>query len=167
MRVLFFALALCLVPMVPNGAQARQKGEVAYPFASVWTTLVRLVRVDLGCAITEKDKDEGYVIFDYEDAGRTVPGTIELVRSKRGAQEVISVVVQIPAMPGYVERMVVDRLERKLREELGAPRQPAPSTPPATTPAPTPPADDDAAEAEANAAANQPAQSRTDARQDD
>lgn len=136
MRLSAVCLVLALVS-VPTVAAARAKGEVSYPFNSVWTTLVRLVRVDLGCAITEKDKDEGYVIFDYEDAGRTVPGTIELVRSKRGVQEVISLVVQIPAMPSYVERMVIDRLERKLREELGVPRQ-APNAPPPTTPPATP-----------------------------
>lgn len=130
--VLLIALALCLGP---GRAMARTKGEVTYPFTSVWTTLVRLVRVDLGCAITEKDKDEGYVLFDYQDAGRTVPGTIELVRSKRGSVEQVSLVVQIPAMPSYVERMVIDRLERKLREELGAPRTATPPAP-ATTPAP-------------------------------
>ncbi len=164
MRVLLIALALCLLPI---GAHARQKGEVSYPFASVWTTLVRLVRVDLGCVITEKDKDEGYVIFDYEDAGRTVPGTIELVRSKRGVQEVISVVVQIPAMPGYVERMVVDRLERKLREELGAPRQP--SSTPAPTPAQPPPSNAAAEDSEQPTQAPQNAaeQSAEGRRQDD
>lgn len=124
--VLMIALALCLDP---GHAMARTKGEVTYPFTSVWTTLVRLVRVDLGCAITEKDKDEGYVLFDYQDAGRTVPGTIELVRTKRGSVEQVSLVVQIPAMPTYVERMVIDRLERKLREELGAPRTATPPTP--------------------------------------
>lgn len=138
--VLTIALALWLGPAQ---VQARTKGEVTYPFSSVWTTLVRLVRVDLGCAITEKDKDEGYVLFDYQDAGRTVPGTIELVRSKRGSVEQVSLVVQIPAMPSYVERMVIDRLERKLREELGAPRT---ATPP--TPAPTPTTDDDREPAE-------------------
>jgi len=136
--VLLFALALCLGP---GHAMARTKGEVTYPFTSVWTTLVRLVRVDLGCAITEKDKDEGYVLFDYQDAGRTVPGTIELVRSKRGSVEQVSLVVQIPAMPSYVERMVIDRLERKLREELGAPRT---ATPPPTTAPPTTTENDDA-----------------------
>jgi hypothetical protein len=159
LRLLLLALALC---SAPSTVQARAKGEVSYPFNSVWTTLVRLVRVDLGCAITEKDKDEGYVIFDYEDAGRTVPGTIELVRSKRGVQEVISLVVQIPAMPSYVERMVIDRLERKLREELGSPRQAPAAAPPTTPPAtPTP------AEGAATAAPATPEASSESAREDD
>lgn len=145
--VLSCVLALCLAPV---DAAARAKGDVSYPFSSVWTTLVRLVRVDLGCAITEKDKEEGYLLFDYEDAGRTVPGTIELVRSKRGIQEIVSLVVQIPAMPSYVERMVIDRLERKLREELGAPRQPA--APPAPAPQPAPEPDPEATNNDAAAA---------------
>jgi len=131
-RTLVIALALCCSPL---SASARAKTEVSYPFGSVWTTLVRLVRVDLGCTITEKDKEEGYVLFAYADSGRTVPGTIEVVRSRRGPQEVISLVVQIPAMPSYVERMVIDRLERKLRDELGAPVQLTPPTP--AVPAPT------------------------------
>jgi hypothetical protein len=150
-RLVVIALALCCVPL---SAEARAKTEVSYPFGSVWTTLVRLVRVDLGCTITEKDKEEGYVLFAYADGTRTVPGTIELVRSKRGPQEVISLVVQIPAMPSYVERMVIDRLERKLRDELGAPMQltrPAPAPP---TPAPSPPPEEpSAATAQANTTA--------------
>lgn len=148
LSVLLIALALCLGP---GHAMARTKGEVTYPFTSVWTTLVRLVRVDLGCAITEKDKDEGYVLFDYQDAGRTVPGTIELVRSKRGSVEQVSLVVQIPAMPSYVERMVIDRLERKLREELGAPRT---ATPPPAPTAPAPEAAGEPAETPAPSNAN-------------
>lgn len=159
-RVLVIALALCCSPL---SASARAKAEVIYPFASVWTTLVRLVRVDLGCTITEKDKDEGYVLFNYADAGRTVPGTIELVRSKRGPQEIISLVVQIPAMPSYVERMVIDRLERKLREELGAPMQLTPVTPvrPTSPPPETP--------EEPPAATDQPASAapRQDTREED
>jgi hypothetical protein len=40
------------------------------------------------------------------------------------AEDGARVVVQIPAMPSYVEQMLIDKLERKLSLDHGAPREP-------------------------------------------
>ena len=40
--------------------------------------------------------------------------------------------VQIPAMPSYIERMLLDKLKRKLLDEYGEPAPPPP--PPDPTP---------------------------------
>ena len=69
----------------------------------------RLLRIDLGCKIDEKDLDGGYVLFDYvsPESGKQVHhGAIEFVRQKYGTH----VAVQLSTLPRYHEQMVVDAL---------------------------------------------------------
>jgi hypothetical protein len=108
----------------PAGVRARREETFGYPFSRVWTTAVRLMRVDLECPITEKDKDEGYFFFNYPDAdsGKTYPGSVEMVTGKDGGSENVRVVITVAAMPSYVEAMMLDKLERKLREDFGEPK---------------------------------------------
>lgn len=156
-RRLLVVLALTTVGvgLAPSVASARVSGEVSYSYSQTWQAAVRLIRVDLQCPITDRDEEMGFVLFEYTNQGRTYPGSLEIVRSTdaRG-DEHVRVTVQVPAMPSYVERMVYDRLTRKLREDFGEvrtrrrpqqpvepaqPEEPAPSEP--TDPAaPTPPA---------------------------
>ena len=106
-----------------------------YTFDQTFGTALRLVRVDLGCKITEKDVDNGYLLFDYtssESGKEARRGSIEIVRGREGAH----VTVQLPSLPRYHEQMIVDALARKLLIEHGEP----PSRP---KPAPPPPLDDD------------------------
>ena len=110
--------------------------ESPYSFEQTFGTALRLLRVDLGCKITEKDVDGGYVLFDYtstESGKRVHRGSIEVVRSKEGAH----VTVQLPTLPRYHEQMIVDALAKKLTAEHGEPA-------PRPKPAPPPPADNDA-----------------------
>ena len=115
-------------------ARAKSSYESAYGFDRTWNAGMRLVRVDLGLKISEKDESAGYLLFDYvspESGKKPVPGSMEFIRSKdTGA---VRVVVQIPQMPGYHEQVLVDSLARKLRNEYG--------DPPKKTPAPPPPKD--------------------------
>jgi hypothetical protein len=127
MRTLGFALAVVL--FWAGGAQARREQSFQYPFSRVWTSAVRLVRVDGESTITEKDKDSGYFLFEYTDGAKSHPGSVEVVKVVTGNVESVRVVVQVPAMPSYVEQMVLDRLARKLGQEYGAPPAPKPDTP--------------------------------------
>lgn len=119
-----------LVLGAPVPARARVSEALPWTFSQVFRTSVRLVRVDLGCAITERDEDAGYLTFDYESSGRLHHGSIEIVRGEEGAG--VRVIVQLPTLPTYVERMVVNRLLRKLRDEVGEPARRA--APPAAAP---------------------------------
>ena len=116
----------------PATAAARREATFNYSFSRVWTASVRLVRVDLECPITEKDKDDGYFFFEYTNQNKTYPGTVELVSVQTEAGEQVRVIVQVPAMPSYVEAMILDRLGRKLEKEFGGsgvfdtPGKPAP-----------------------------------------
>jgi hypothetical protein len=107
--------------------------ESRYSFEQTFGTALRLIRVDLGCKITEKDMDNGYLLFDYTstESGKQVHrGSVEVVRGQKGAH----VSVQLPSLPRYHEQMIVDALARKLMAEHGDPpaRDKAPPTPPET-----------------------------------
>lgn len=108
------------------GAQADAKVsyESGYGYERTWNAALRLVRVDLGLKVTEKDDRNGYLLFDYqssEGGKRSVPGSIELIRPSEDDGPV-RVMVQIPQMPRYHEQVMADELGRKLRQEYGEPR---------------------------------------------
>lgn len=105
----------------PGEARAKSSYESAYGFDRTWNAGLRLVRVDMALKVTEKDDQNGYLLFDYrspESGKNAVPGSMEFIRGKDGA---VRVVVQIPQMPGYHEQVMVDSLQRKLRNEYGDP----------------------------------------------
>lgn len=82
-----------------------------------------MLRVDFESPITEKDKDSGYFLFTYADAGKQLPGSVEVIKVMENGNETVRVVVQLPALPTYVEQMMLDRLGRKLGLEYGQPQQ--------------------------------------------
>jgi hypothetical protein len=134
--------ALAVIIAAPGVARARVQDDFTYAWTQIWQAAIRLVRVDLGCPITDRDEDIGYLMFDYREAGREHHGSVELVRTTGSdGIERVRAVVQIPSLPSYVERMILDRLTRKLREDFGdpprrvrPPRAPPPSAPPAEEP---------------------------------
>jgi hypothetical protein len=129
--VLAAALAFGIVALPSAPASAKSAYDSAYGFDRTWNAGLRLVRVDLGLKVTEKDDTNGYLLFDYkspESGQKPVPGSMEFIKGKDGS---VRVVVQIAQMPGYHEQVLVDHLQRKLRAEYGDPPKtpPAPSAP--------------------------------------
>ena len=119
---------LVLAPTSP--ASAKSAYESAYGFDRTWNAGLRLVRVDLGLKVTEKDDANGYLLFDYkspESGQKPVPGSMEFIKGKDGS---VRVVVQIAQMPGYHEQVLVDNLQRKLRTEYGDPPKKSPPASP-------------------------------------
>ncbi|HTJ81379.1 MAG TPA: hypothetical protein VL400_06630 [Polyangiaceae bacterium] len=93
-----------------------------YTFDQTYGAGLRLLHVDMGLKIIEKDRDLGYVLFEYSspESGKSVyQGSMELVETKTG----VHVAIQIPSMPQYHERMIVDKLGKKLEAEYGDPPQ--------------------------------------------
>jgi hypothetical protein len=134
MRLL--GLALVVLHLLAGTAQARRETSLRYPFSLVWTTAVRMVRVDYESPITEKDRDEGYFLFDFVYEGKTHSGSFEVVRDGDESSGDARVIVQIPQMPSYFEQMLIDKLQRKLAQEHGAPREKPPEKKPAAPSAP-------------------------------
>jgi hypothetical protein len=99
---------------------AKTAFDTPYTLSQTYNAALRLVRVDMGLKVTERDPSAAYVMFDYKNiqAGdRAVPGSIEMLDS----QNSVKVIVQLPQMPRYHEAVLSDALRKKLRDEYGEP----------------------------------------------
>lgn len=116
------AAVVCL-GMLQGEALAKTSQQSHYTYRQTYGSALRLLKVDLGLTVTDHDPDWGYVLFDYgsrQDDKRKSQGSFEFVRGDDG----VLVTLQIPAMPRYHERVILDRLKRKLAEEHGTPPRP-------------------------------------------
>lgn len=139
LRRALLGIALAAPLALALHADASVAYESPYTFDQTFGTAVRLVRVDLGLKILEKDADSGFVLFEYkspESGGRVSNGSLEIVKGK----DHVHVSAQLPAMPRYHEQVLIDALAKKLVAEHG--------DPPAR-PKPAPPAVDDAGDGQA------------------
>jgi hypothetical protein len=133
----------------PASALARVEGGSSYTKAQTFSGALRLLRVDRGYEIVEKDVEAAYVLFHYPLPGQKTPanGALEVVETTSG----VKVFVQLARLPEYQEALLRDALLKKLREDYGppppkpAPAPPAKPNPPADSPAKPAPAkpDDD------------------------
>ena len=135
------ALALGLLLASAGSAHAKREQVFRYQYTRVWSAALRMMRVDYESPITEKDADSGYFLFTYPQDGKDHPGSIEMMRVTDAGVESVRVVLQVPAMPSYIEQMLLDHLTRKLSEEFGEPTAPATKKPKADGDQPEPPAD--------------------------
>lgn len=127
---------VALTALAPATASARQTAELTYTYDQLWRASVRMLAVDFRFPITERDEEIGFLLFEYRDQGRSYHGSVELVRTESPREgRRVRVVIQVQSMPSYVERMLLDRLRRKLSDDYGAP-------PPARRPEPPPVADE-------------------------
>src|SRR5258708_1395951 len=113
-------VAVACAVLFPGRVEAKANFESPYTLAQTYNAALRLVRVDMGLTVTEKDPGVAYVLFDYkstESGTRVVPGSIQMLDTGR----TIKVVVQLGQMPRYHEQVVIDSLAKKLRDEYGDP----------------------------------------------
>jgi len=113
------AAALSVTVAWTGAASARVDGDSAYTKTQTYSGALRYVRVDLGYEVVEKDPEAAYLIFKYSPPGgaKPVTGTLEVVEASGS----VRVIVNLPRMPEYHERLLRDGLLKKLREEYGAP----------------------------------------------
>ncbi|NUP05006.1 MAG: hypothetical protein HOW73_02980 [Polyangiaceae bacterium] len=101
-------------------AQASVAYKSPYTYEQTFGSGLRLLRVDMGFKILERDRDLGYIVFEYtspESGKKIYNGSMEIVDAKDG----VHVSVQIPEMPQYHEKMIIDQLAKKLVSEHGEP----------------------------------------------
>lgn len=134
--VWFVSLAslLGLAVLLSSGtAEARSVFDSSYGFERTYNAALRLVRIDLGLKVTEKDDQSGYLVFDYKtsDMGNKVSsGSMEFIRPHE-ADGPVRVIVQLSQMPRSHEQVLVDALVRKMRQDYGdPPDRPKPAPPP-------------------------------------
>jgi len=128
MKLWAATVTICAL-LSPATSHAKKTEDFRHSFEQVWGAAIRLIRVDQGYPIKDRDEEVGYFLFDYRDDGRAYPGSVELVRIQDQGGGSIRVVIQIPAMPSYIERMLLDKLTKKLTDEYGEPLPPPPATP--------------------------------------
>ncbi len=78
-------------------------------------------------------------MFELKDDGKVFRGSLELIAFELDGRKVVRFVANIEDRPGWIETKMLERLERKLRVELGAP---APAQHPREPRDPEPPKDD-------------------------
>jgi hypothetical protein len=138
----------------PGLAHARTTAIVPYPVVDVWPASVRFLRVDRDFPVREKDDAAGYILFDFTDGPKPCKASLELIRATDPeGRDATRLAITIPDLPKRYERMLIDKLEVKLREDHGPPAPPPrrekppeqpprpdaappPATPPPTTPTP-------------------------------
>src|ERR1700735_3218996 len=83
------------IALTAPGASAKSAYESPYGYDRTWNAALRLVRVDNGWKVTEKDDANGYLLFDYRSSSgdKVYPGTMELVRG-RDPDAPVSVLIQ-------------------------------------------------------------------------
>jgi hypothetical protein len=112
-------LALALTGLC-RPAAAKTTHASPYTYEQTYGSALRLVKVDLGLTVVDQDAQWGYFMFEYtspESGNRKTRGSFEFVRVRDGVQ----IALQLPALPSYHERVIIDKLTRKLSEEHGAP----------------------------------------------
>ena len=125
-RMLFPVLTLALLLSMPAHA-AKNSKRLSYPLSDIWSTAVRLLRADLGYRVKEKDRDNGLILFAMpgKAKGKVHGGSMEFVRfvDDQGFK-MVRVQLTIAGMPSYIEVQILEKLERKLREEQGRAPEP-------------------------------------------
>lgn len=125
----FVAMTAALGALGDGDAGANAAYDSPYTYEQTFGSALRLVRVDLGLKVLEKDQASGYVMFEYkspESGKRVSSGSIEVVKNQGN----VHVAVQLPEMPRYHEQMMIDALVKKLVSEHGEPpRHPRPEPP--------------------------------------
>lgn len=119
MVFLRFFLVLAVLALCHGSALAKQDEVSLHSASRVWNAALRFVRVDLRHKVTEHDVDAGYLLFEYEDRGKTYPGSIECIQAGPKTYDGTRIVISIPAMPSYIERMLLNKLLQKLKEDYG------------------------------------------------
>ncbi len=118
MRRLLITLALC---GTGSPALARSQKTLAYPRPESFSTAVRFIRVDEGLKLIEKDNDAGYVLFELHEEKKTFRGSLEVIDVVQDGRHAVRFVMTIEDRPEWQELQMLQRLEQKLRAELGAP----------------------------------------------
>jgi hypothetical protein len=118
--------SLLVLLVCSSAAWARSEKTLAYQRADAWPAAVRFIRVDAKLKIVEKDADAGYVLFQLVEDGKTFRGSLEVIDVVKDGRHVVRFVMAIEDRPAWLEVEMLNRLERKLRTELGAP-SPAPT----------------------------------------
>ena len=75
MKKTLIAAVLGAALALPSLGAARTDKELTYRENEIWQSAIRFIRVDSGFKILEKDKDAGYLLFEYKDGATRFPAS--------------------------------------------------------------------------------------------
>ena len=137
-------LLLCLLLASPVPAAARSEGRtLTYARDHVWPTAVRFLVVDEKAKVIDKDADAGYVLFELKEDNKTFRGSLEIITVMIEGQPSLKFSINLVDRPLWREAGMVERLEKKLRNELGTPPPQKKKEPPKEDKKEEPPASKD------------------------
>jgi hypothetical protein len=122
--------------LAPGAALAKSEKTLEYTYRSIWSASIRFLRADRGYPIKDKDRENGYILFVYPGSGsvKECMASLEIIPVvDENGFERIKLSLGIQHQPSYIEVHLLDKLEQKLRDELGSPpppRKPAPEKKP-------------------------------------
>ena len=116
-----FIIVIIAFLLFPWAVPAKSHKHLPYPLRPVWTSCVRLIRVDYGFEIVEKDKETGYILFDFMDSGMKSPASFEVFEQENDGVPGVKILLTMARLPSYMERLLLDKLERKIRTDYGPP----------------------------------------------
>ncbi len=115
-------MLFCLLLTLPVPAAARSEGRtLTYQRDHVWPTAVRFLVVDEKAKVIDKDPDAGYVLFELKEDNKTFRGSLEIITVLIDGQQNLKFSINLVDRPLWREAGMVERLEKKLRNELGTP----------------------------------------------
>src|SRR5687768_3511172 len=95
--------------LVPFDVQARVQQDERYAPDLAWNAAIRMLRVDMGFKILERDRDAGFILFTYRDGSHHSPGALEIIPTRVEGISGTRVIVQLSQMPTYAERHIATR----------------------------------------------------------
>jgi hypothetical protein len=144
-RVVFGVIALTLVtiPALESGARMPDAASVdtglppllienrrmlSYPIDHVWPTAIRYLRIDRGFEIVDRDRDAGYLLFEFPlEEKRIGSGSVEMYETVDAAGRAsVSMSVNTGAGPVHLPNSILDGIAAKVRAERGQPSPPPP-----------------------------------------
>jgi hypothetical protein len=101
--------------------------------------------VDEKAKVIDKDPDAGYVLFELKSENKTYRGSLEIITVQSDGRPNIKFAINIVEGALWREAGMIQRLEQKLRNELGSPPPPKkPKDEPKEAPKEPPPPPKDA-----------------------
>ncbi len=111
------AALVALLLLAPGVASAKTARRFDVPVDTLWSVALRFIRVDRGYEVRDKDKEAGYVLFDWAQGDKKHPASLEIFVSGPEGKREVRAQVRCDALPGYEEIHFLDRLGEKLRED--------------------------------------------------
>ncbi|MCK9523957.1 MAG: hypothetical protein M0R76_13095 [Proteobacteria bacterium] len=120
LRIVSLALLLAAGAFA-TPSHAAVSRNLTYGESLIWRCAVRLIRVDLGYQLIERDMESGYLLFEYKESDRLMTGAIEVLSVETEGRRYVRVQVKLNHQPSYVESVLINKLEKKLKNDFGPP----------------------------------------------